>query len=651
MSKFSRLFEPIMIGGLEIKNRIVFPPISCELANPDGTISAEMMEFYGERARGGVGLVIVETTYIDRRGKRLPRNPLVDDDVFIPGLRELAKSIKRGGAKSCVQLCHGGISCVRSVTGSPPVGPSRVSYEITHASEKEGETAEELTLEQIHQLIEAFIAGAARAREAGFDAVEIHGAHGYLVSNFFSPDVNHRTDSYGGDIRNRARFCEEIVRGIKERVDRRFPVITRLNCRDYMRRGLEFPDAIAASQILEKAGADAIHLSGGVHSSIPFMIGAHMSIPAGVFVKYAAELKKQIRVPVIAVNRIHDPDLAEEVLERGDADMVAMGRALLADPHLPAKAKKGDLEDIVPCLSCNECFASLYAGRIACTVNPMAGRELSLKGRMAKRKLPKRVAIIGGGVGGMACAIAAARIGHRVTVFEGQPFLGGALRMAMLGPNREPLKRLLAYFERQVRGSGAEVRLSRPLTLPEAEALKADVYVVATGAKPFIPSIPGGERKIVVPGMEALQHPGKAGRRCIIYGGGLLAVELADLLMTEDPRRQITMVVRSEILKKANFSDKTYYLGRLREHGIRVLEKTLIVEIRAGSVVLEPADKWRLEILDVDTVMTATGWTSLDSLANELTVAGFRTVTVGDALTPRKLLNAIHEGTSAGCDI
>jgi len=636
---------------MEIKNRLVFPPISSELANPDGTISAKMMEFYEERARGGAGLVIVETTYIDRRGKRLPRNPLVDDDAFISGLHDLAKSIQRGGAKSCLQLCHGGIACVRSVTGSPPVGPSRVSCEITHVSEQEGETAEELTLEQIHQLIDAFIAGAGRAREAGFDAVEIHGAHGYLVSNFFSPDVNHRTDAYGGDIRNRARFCEEIVRGIKKRVDGRLPVITRLNCRDYMRRGLEFPDAIAASRILEKAGADAIHLSGGVHSSIPFMIGAHMSMPAGVFVKYAAELRKHIHLPVIAVNRIHDPDLAEEILEHGEADMVAMGRALLADPYLPAKAQAGHQEDIVPCLSCNECFASLYAGSIACTVNPAAGRELSLKERMAKRDSPRRVVVVGGGVGGMACAITAARVGHRVTIFERQPFLGGVLRMAMLGPNREPLKRLVAYFERQVEASSAEVRLSSRLSSSEAEALKADVYVVATGAKSFVPNIPGIDREIVLPGIEVLQDPSRAGRHCVIYGGGLLAAELADLLMTEDPRRQITMVVRSEILKKANFSDKTYYLKRLKEHGIKVLERTLIVEIGANSVVLESADKWRLKILDVDTVMTATGWVPVNGLANELAAAGLRVITVGDALMPRKLLNAIHEGTSAALDI
>jgi 2,4-dienoyl-CoA reductase-like NADH-dependent reductase (Old Yellow Enzyme family)/thioredoxin reductase len=647
MNRFPKLFSPISIGGLEIKNRLVWAPTSCELANSDGTVSPEMVAYYEERARGGVGLIIVETTHIDRRGKRLPHNPFLDEDRFIPGMRKLTQQIKEGGAKAGVQLCHGGIACVSSIAGCPPVGPSRVPCKITHVSPEEGEVPQELTVEQIHQIIEAFIGAAVRAKKAGFDAVQVHGAHGYLISNFLSPDSNYRTDAYGGPIRNRVRMFEEIVRGIKERVGPGFPIIARINCRDYVKGGLEFPDTLVACQVLEEAGADAIDLSGGTHSSEPYMIGAHMSVPPACFVEYAAQLKRHVRVPVITVNRIHDPALAEAILERGDADMVAMGRPLLADPQLPEKAIRGVPEDIVPCISCNECFASLYSGRIACTVNPFAGRESALKERVEKKPVPKRIVVIGGGVGGMSCAIMAARFHHRVTLFEQQPLLGGMLRVAMLAPNRNTLPKLLAYFERQVEKLEIEVRLSEPFSMPEAKKMAADVYVVATGAVPFVPSIPGVERENVVAGLEALHHPEKVGPRCIIYGGGLLAMELADFLMTQNGR-QVIMIVRSKALKKANFSDKFYYLDRLRKFGVEIREDTQIVEILPKGVTVEPSNKWKMQILDVDTVIMATGWTSVDDLATELMESGFKTVVVGDAVAPRKLLSAIHEGASAG---
>ncbi|MFH1240914.1 MAG: FAD-dependent oxidoreductase [Pseudomonadota bacterium] len=650
MNPFPKLFSPIRIGGLEVRNRLAFAPITTELANLDGSISDELLEYYQERALGGVGLIIVETVHVDRRGKRLPRNPFIDEDRFIPGLRKLAQRIKAAGAGACVQLCHGGHACVSRVTGSRPVGPSPVICKVNHVSTQEGEVPEELTVEQIRQIIEAFVQGAVRAKEAGFDAIEIHGAHGYLISNFLSPDVNYRNDSYGGDIGNRVRFYKEIVQGIKNALGSDFPLIARINCRDYIEEGLEFPDAIEASKILEKAGADAIHLSGGVHASEPCMIAAPMSVPPGPFVEYAAQLKQHVRVPVITVNRIHDPFLAEEILERGEADMVAMGRPLVADPSLPAKAMKGNTEDIVPCVSCNECFDCIYKGRIICTVNPFAGIELAIKDKMGVRDQPKRVCIIGGGVGGMSCAITAARLNHKVFLFEQQPQLGGLLRTASLPPNRGALTQFLSYLETQVQKSGIEVRLGEALTMAKARELKADLFVLATGAAPSLPSIPGIEGEMVMSGMECLSEPGKAGRRCIIYGGGLLAVELADLLMVQN-KRQIMLIARSDLLKKANFSDKGYYLTRMKDFGVEVLRNTQIVEIKSNSVIIEPPDRWRREILDVDTLIMATGWRPLNHIGKELAKDGVRTITIGDALEPRKLLNAIHEGTMAALDI
>jgi 2-enoate reductase len=312
---------------------------------------------------------------------------------------------------------------------------------------------------------------------------------------------------------------------------------------------------------------------------------------------------------------------------------------------------RGDIEDIVPCISCNECAQSIYSiGRIACTVNPLAGSELNLKDKMERKRSPKRVVVVGGGVAGMSCAITAANLNYKVTLFEQQNFLGGLLRMAMLAPNRDTLPRLLAYFEKQVQKSGVEVRLGTSLTLAEARELRADAFVVATGATPLVSPISGVDRVNVMLGIEALQHPSKVGQRCVIYGGGLLAVELADLLMTQD-KHQIMLIVRSDILKKANIADRMYYSNRLKDSGVEVLRNTQIVEIRPTGVVIEPPNHWKREILDVDTVIIATGWRPLDQLATELSASGFKTITIGDALEPRKLLNAIHEGMLAALDV
>ncbi|MDO8491604.1 MAG: NAD(P)/FAD-dependent oxidoreductase [Dehalococcoidia bacterium] len=649
MTRFPRVFSPIRIGTLQVKNRLAFAPVSTELGNADGTVSPSMLEYYERRARGGVGLLIVEAAFPDPRGRRLPHHLFIHNDSFIPGLSDLAKCIKGAGAAAILQMAHGGRSSVSAITGYTPVAPSSIPTEVTHVS-AQGELPRQLTIDEIHALVQDFAAAAARARDAGFDGVEIHGGHGYLISNFLSPEANLRSDMYGGDIANRARFYREIIEAMRARLGKDYPIIARINCRDYTKGGLEFADSMVAAQLLEKAGADAIHLTGGVHASQPPVMIAPMSLPAGMLVPYAAQLKPHLRVPVITVNRIHNLTFAEEILEKGSADMVAMGRALVADPDLPAKAEKGQVEDIVPCISCNECTTAIWQEhRIGCTVNPAAGQELKMKKKEGARTA-KRVTVIGGGVAGMSCAITAARLCHKVTLCEQTSSLGGSLRLAMLPPDRGTLPGLLAYFQRQVEKSNIDVRLSAQLTSAEARALAPDVFVVATGAVPFAPPIPGVNGNNVVQGAEALQHPEKVGKRCVIYGGGMVAVELADLLASKHGV-QTMMVVRSDILKKSPATDKEYYQVRLKELGVQVLRNTRVVEIKPRSVVIEPDSGWRQEILDVDTFALATGWEPNNGLASQLSQAGFRTITVGDAVKARKLRDAIREGTLAAFDI
>ena len=647
----SELFSPIPIGSLELKNRIVFPAASSELGNPNGSASLDLIEYYAQRAIGGAAMVIVEAAYVDRRGKRLHKNLLVDNDEFIPSLRVLASAIKKAGARAALQLNHGGRACIAAITGVQPVAPSRIPAKSTSVSPK-GEMPRELTLKEIRQIVEAFGAAAVRAKAAGFEAVEVHGAHGYLISNFLSPEANHRTDKYGGSIRNRARLFVEVVREVKRRVRKGFPVIARLNCQDYLLGGLEFTDAIVAAQLLEKAGADALHVSGGVHSSEPYITVANMTFPLGVFADYAARLKQVTKIPVIAVNRIHDPIFAEQLLKRGAADLVAMGRPLIADPYLPAKARAGELEDITPCVACNECLTSIYnSGRVACTANPFAGQELGMKGK-GQNAHPKRVVVIGGGPAGMSCAVTAAKLGHKVTLFEKNTSLGGLLRLAILPPKRETLDKLLVYLEHQVAKAGIDVRLGQEFKPELCNSLAAEVYVVATGAEPLIPSIPGVNSENLIQATQALLEPHRLGQHCVVIGAGLVGIEVADFVVSQGNLRRVVVIENtSEIMRNAPGADIIHYRSRMRDFGVEILTRTQVTQIKRRSVVIELPNGWREEILDVDTVILATGWKPDKIMASELTNRGVKTVTIGDAAQPRKLINAIQEGAMAAFDV
>ncbi len=409
-TSFTKLLEPVKIGAMELRNRIVMPPMCTNFASETGAVTQRLIDYYVERARGGVGLVTVEATCVDSPVGRLsPLQLCVDDDKFIGGLNDLVEAIQEKGAKISLQLHHAGRQTTLAVTGgAQPVSASETVYKDVKARA--------LPAEGIECVVGRFGESAKRAKAAGFDAVEIHGAHGYLIAQFLSPYVNKRIDEYGGDPEKRMRFVLEVLEETRKRVGLDFPIIFRLSGEEFVEDGLTLKEAKGIAQRLERAGVDALHVTAGVGGTIwPVQ---PMAVPRGCLVHLAEGIKEVVGIPVIAVGRINNPTLAEEILRDGRADLVSMGRALIADPELPRKVAEGRLDDIRMCTACLRGCSERFNAylRISCTVNPAVGREKEYMVKPADK--PKKVLVVGGGAAGLEAARVAALRGHEVTLYE-----------------------------------------------------------------------------------------------------------------------------------------------------------------------------------------------------------------------------------------
>ena len=481
----SKLLTPGRIGRVEIRNRVVMPSMTTRLADAEGHVTDASIAYFGARAAGGVGLVTVEMASPEKVGRHRRRELGIYDDRFLPGLERLVDAIHAAGAKASIQLGSGGGHTREDICGEPPIAPSAVPhfvYEVT------GETVvpREMTRERIAQTTQAFVAAAVRARAAGFDCVEIHAAHGYLISQFLCPEENRRTDEYGGSLENRARFGLDIVRQTRRAVPD-VGLIFRLSADDFFPTGMPFAEGLQVARWAADAGADAIHVSAGHYRSVPpTVMVPPMEFDEGVFVDYAARIKAQVAVPVIAVGRLGDPELARAVVDGGKADFVALGRSLIADPEWVNRVGQG--RAIRRCLSCNTCINEMRGGaQLGCLVNPTAGRETEFAGAAPPRG--ERIAVIGAGPAGLSYASLVGP-GNHVTVFEREAEPGGAFRYAGKAPRfqevaarEEPLRKYIKDLERSCRESGVELRYGVDvLRQPDAVA-SFDRIVVASGAR------------------------------------------------------------------------------------------------------------------------------------------------------------------------
>ncbi|SHF93053.1 2,4-dienoyl-CoA reductase [Caldanaerobius fijiensis DSM 17918] len=636
-SKFDKLLEPIQIGTMKLRNRIVMPPMVTNYAADDGAVTERFKAYHETRAKGGVGLIIVEATYVHPSGKGFKNELGIYKDELISGLKELTETVHRHGAKIAVQLYHGGRQTTSKVTGMSIVAPSAIPCPVKQ------EMPKELSVDEIKELVEAFGQAARRAKEAGFDAVEIHGAHGYLLNEFLSPYSNKRTDEYGGTFENRMRFPLEVVKRVREEVGTDFPVIYRMSAEEYVTGGLTIEDTKIFAQKLVEARIDALHISGGVYESAAMIIQP-AAIPQGCFVENAAAIKKAInsKVPVIVVGRIKDPVMAEQIIREGKADLVSMGRALLADPELPKKISEGKVQEIRKCIGCNQgCIDRLFQDiDITCMINPLTGHETEID-LQTPAKNKKKVLVIGGGPGGLEAARVAALRGHEVILCEKQGELGGQLRIAAVPPHKEEINDLTNYLISQVEKSGVRIIKGKEADTKMIREIKADAVIVATGSEPIIPEIPGIDQKNVVTAHDVLSGSASVGEKVVVVGGGLVGCETAEFLA--DQGKQVTLIeMLDDIAVDVGSLTRGLLLNRMVEKKITMLTKSKVREILTNGVIIEKEDRTE-EITGIDTVVIAVGSRPKNELLKSIEGEGIPVYAIGDCIKARKIIDAVHE--------
>lgn len=672
---FEKTFEPCKIGTMDLKNRLIMAPFGTSYASRDGFVTDRLKNHYAERAKGGVGLVIVEICCVDPpEGKVLTHQLCINDDKYIPGLRDLAQTIKRHGAKAAIQLQHAGKNAgkISPVTGrletsdgKIPVAPSSIPGYLGCSTIPGFVVPRELTVKEIHELVEKWGEGARRAKDAGFDGVELHFAHEYLVHQFLSPLSNKRTDEYGRDFEGRLKFPLEIIRRTREKVGKDYPLWVRLNCDDNFDGGLTLEDSQKIAKRLEETGSDAIHVSATPGASWHVLglpnRGLMMYIgraPDGCLVHLAEGIKKVVKVPVIAVNKIHDPMLIEKILREGKADMVALGRALLADPEMPRKMAEGRLEDIRPCLKSSETCAGREhtlswetprgetgggGAAVECSVNAAAGRDEEFRIRPAAEK--KRVLVAGGGPAGMEAARVAALRGHEVILYEEKNELGGQLAAASEPLGRKDYRKFLDYLVTQIKKLGVKIELGKRVTSETVDKVKPDAVIVATGGRVFVPKIPGIDRDSVVTALDVLTGRAKTGEKVLVDGGRQMGAETAEYLAERGKKVTITTM-----LEKFNqlamdipiIYIRTFLLQSLRAKGVEVLTSTRIEEVTETGVIANTMGK--KQAIKVDTVVLALGVEPNKELMGALKGKVPELYSIGDCVKPGRIYHAIMTG-------
>jgi 2,4-dienoyl-CoA reductase-like NADH-dependent reductase (Old Yellow Enzyme family)/thioredoxin reductase len=638
MSKYyPSLFQPLEIGGLRLKNRLVVPPMGTGFAAEDGTVTDRLINYHEARARGGFALITMEVTAVDGiEGKGSAHQLSIFDDRFIPGFKRLVDRVHDAGAKVGVQLYHPGrVTLPAFIGGLQPVGPSPVPDPVWRQATRE------LTVQDIARLVESFAQGARRAKEAGFDIVELHGAHGYLISQFMSGYANKRTDEYGGGFEGFIRFPVEIIRRVRQLVGPDFPIFFRISGDELVPMGRTVTESVEVAKRLVQEGVNVIDVSIGVMESSA-VTSAPPDMEQGFNAVMTAAFKKALSVPVIAVGRINEPDVAEEIVNSGKADLVAIGRQSLTDPDWPNKVAKGQKNDIVKCISCNEgCIEGIVIWRrpmITCVQNLALGKEAEYASPHASKR--KKVLIAGGGPAGLEAARTAALWGHQVILYEKDAALGGQINIAVIPPKKDIYKEVTLSRAKAIKELGVEIHLSEELTPDTVKQIAPDVLIIATGSKPLIPKISGVERKNVIAPAEALRGA-KTGDNVVIVGGGLVGCETADYLAQQGKKVTIVEMLR-HTARDIGPAARYFLRRRLAEKGIKILTSTTVEEIVDGGVKVSSSEGSQL-LGPVDTVVLATGAESVNELEPAVKDIVPEVYVIGDAAKPGKILAAVEQ--------
>ncbi len=665
---YEHLLRPIKINRVEIKNRVVYPSLGL-LYSYDGKLNDRYYNYFREKASGGTGMVTVGPVAIDFIGSG-GIIPMLDNDDAIPAFQKMAAIVKEAGARAWVQLFHAGAySFPMLLRGEPPIAPSAVFSRYSKA------TPREMTTEDIENVQEAFASAAARAQEAGFDGVEILGSGGYLITQFLSPLKNQRTDAYGGSFENRVRFPKEVIERIRARVGADFPVTIRMAGNDFVPGSNTDAETREFAKVYEAAGVDAISVTGGWHETRVPQLPAHL--PQSGFGFLAHNIKKMVSVPVIASNRITSPEIAEKLLKDGLADMVSIGRGLIADPHWVNKAMAGRSGEIRPCVACLQgCMDNVMSGRpVICVANPRAGYEGERI--ISKVAVPKNVMVVGAGLAGLEAAVTAAMAGHRVDLYEKNDQIGGQLWIAGAPPHKGELIGLVKYYQNMLVCHNVSLHLGTRVDDRLILEKKPDYLIVAEGAEPLVPPIDGIDDPSVISAWDVLRDDPLLGDDVAVIGGGAVGLETALKIAAKgtitpemlhflfaheaesvDRLRELMFrgtsnVTVLEMLPKAGKdvgkSTRWVLMSELAKYGVTITTEAKVVSIKNGLLTYQKDGQEHQR--QFDHIINAAGSRSVSNIAEKIEKSNIPFAVVGDGNKPGKINDAVHGGFLAALDI
>ncbi len=602
---FRNMFSPIKIGTVQIKNRFAVPPMGNNFANTDGSLSERSKAYYGARAKGGFGLVTIESTVVYEKAKGGPRKPCLFSDDVVDSFKMVADECHKYGAKVSIQLQHAGPEGNSKLTGYPLQAASPIPAALGR------EVPEAISKEEIYQLVESYGDAAARAQKAGIDMVEIHCAHGYLVSTFISARTNNRLDEFGGCFENRMRLPRLIIENIRSKTNGTLPILCRINGSDDVDGGQSAQDAAAvASYLEEECGVDGIHVSRAVHLHDEFMWAPGV-LHSGFNAPFFTEVKKAVNVPVIAVGRFTEPQYAELAVKEGRADIIAFGRQSIADPELPNKAAEGRLQELTPCIGCLlGCVPNMFKGEpIRCLVNPCVGRELE----MVPAEVSKKVAVIGGGPGGLYAAYAAALLGHDVTLFEKTENLGGNFRIAAYPPGKGDLTAAIRNMIVKCELVGVKIQTNTEVTPELLKEFKADAAILATGSTPLILPIKGLSECGYITAQDMLDGKAQIGKRALVVGGGMVGCEAAEFL-AERGHEVAIIEMKDTIGADVVPENKPFLFANFEKHNVDLRSGAKVGEFFTDGVSYSLADGTEGELRGFDNIILAMGSRSYNPL-------------------------------------
>ncbi len=621
--KFPNMFSPIQIGNVTVPNRFVVPPMGNNFANTDGTLSERSKAYYQERAKGGFGLITIESTVVYKEAKGGPRKPCLFSDDTVESFKEVADACHEYGAKVSIQLQHAGPEGNSKLTGYPLKAASAMPAACGR------EVPEAVSNEEIYRIIECYGDAARRAQQAGIDMVEVHCAHGYLVSTFISERTNHRTDEFGGCFENRMRLPRLIIENIRKKTGGNLPILCRINASDEVEGGLSVQDASAVAAYLEEeCGVDALNITRAVHLRDEFMWAPGVT-HGGFNADLVSEIKRAVTVPVIAVGRFTEPQYAELLVKQGRADLIAFGRQSIADPELPNKARTGHLEEMMPCIGCLlGCVPNMFAGKpVSCAVNPCVGREAEI----TPAEVSKKVVVVGGGPAGLYAATLCAKKGHNVTLLEKGAELGGSFRIAAFPTGKGQLSSAIRAMIVRCEKAGVDIRLNTEADADTLKELQADAIILATGSTPLILPIPGLNESGYVTAQDMLLGKAEVGKKALVVGGGMVGCEAAEYL-AERGHEVAIIEMKDVIAADVVPENRRYMFENFARNHVQLQPGAKVGQFYTDGVDYTMADGTSGSFRGFDSVVLAMGTRKYDPLSEAAASAAKEVIVIGEAL-------------------